>query len=72
MKLTPTGPADFARVTGNNVGRQLAIVLDNIVQSAPVINERIPSGDASITGGSFTVETAKDLAESPDNIKNRR
>lgn len=62
MKLTPAGRADFARVTGNNVNRQLAIVLDDIVQSAPVINERIPSGDASITGGSFTVETAKDLA----------
>jgi protein-export membrane protein SecD len=62
MKLTPRGRADFARVTGNNVGRQLAIVLDGVVSSAPVIRERIPSGDASITGGSFTVETARDLA----------
>jgi len=61
MKLTPEGRADFARVTGNNVGRQLAIVLDNIVQSAPVINERIPSGDASITGN-FSVESSRDLA----------
>jgi protein-export membrane protein SecD len=61
MKLTPAGRADFARVTGNNVNRQLAIVLDNVVQSAPVINERIPSGDASITG-SFSVESARDLA----------
>jgi SecD/SecF fusion protein len=62
MKLTPRGRADFARVTGNNVGRQMAIVLDGVVSSAPVIRERIPSGDASITGGSFTVETARDLA----------
>jgi protein-export membrane protein SecD len=61
MKLTPTGRADFAKVTGNNVNRQLAIVLDNNVQSAPVINERIPSGDASITGN-FSVESARDLA----------
>ncbi len=61
MKLTPTGRADFARVTGNNVNRQLAIVLDNNVQSAPVINERIPSGDASITGN-FSVESSRDLA----------
>jgi protein-export membrane protein SecD len=61
MKLTPSGRADFARVTGNNVGRQLAIVLDGVVQSAPVINERIPSGDASITG-SFSVESSRDLA----------
>jgi preprotein translocase subunit SecD len=59
--MTPRGRSDFARVTGNNVGRQLAIVLDSLVSSAPVIRERIPSGDASITG-SFDVETAKDLA----------
>ena len=62
MKMTPKGRADFARVTGNNVGRQLAIILDGVVQSAPFIRDRIPSGDASITGGSFDVNTAKDLA----------
>ncbi|HEV2104568.1 MAG TPA: protein translocase subunit SecD [Candidatus Eisenbacteria bacterium] len=62
MKMTPRGRADFARVTGANVGRQLAIVLDGVVQSAPFIRDRIPSGDASITGGSFDVNTARDLA----------
>ena len=62
MKMTPRGRADFARVTGNYVGKQLAIVLDEIVQSAPFIRDRIPSGDASITGGSFDVNTARDLA----------
>jgi protein-export membrane protein SecD len=62
VKMTPRGRADFARVTGNNVGRQLAIILDSTVTSAPSIRERIPSGDASITGGNFTVETAKDLS----------
>jgi protein-export membrane protein SecD len=61
MKMTPEGRAAFASVTGNNVGRQLAIVLDGVVSSAPNIHERIPSGDASITG-SFDVATAKDLA----------
>jgi protein-export membrane protein SecD len=61
MKLTPKGRADFARVTGNNVGRLLAIVLDGVVSSAPNIRERIPSGDASITG-SFDVNSARDLA----------
>jgi len=61
MKMTPRGRADFARVTGNNVGRQLAIVLDGIVNSAPVIRERIPSGDAKISG-SFDIAEAKDLA----------
>ena len=62
MKMTPKGRADFARVTGNNVGRQLAIILDGVVQTAPFIRDRIPSGDASITGGSFDVNTAKDIA----------
>src|SRR5262245_63109490 len=61
MTMTPKGRADFARVTGNNVGRQLAIILDDKVSSAPVIRERIPSGDASITG-SFGIDEAKDLA----------
>ena len=61
MKMTPKGRADFANVTGNNVGRQLAIVLDGVVSSAPNIHEKIPSGDASITGN-FDVATSKDLA----------
>src|SRR4030095_8835983 len=46
---------------GNNVGRQLAIVLDGVISSAPNIRERIPSGDAQITGN-FTAESARDLA----------
>ena len=62
MKMTPTGRIDFARITGANVGRNLAIVLDGIISSAPTIRDRIPSGDASITGGSFNIETARDLA----------
>ncbi len=61
MTMTPKGRADFARVTGNNVGRYLAIVLDGEAASAPVIRERIPNGNASITGN-FDVESAKDLA----------
>ena len=61
MKLTPKGRSDFSRVTGQNVGRQLAIVLDGVASSAPNIRERIPSGSASITG-SFDANSAKDLA----------
>ena len=61
MKLTPKGRADFADVTGSNVGRQLAIVLDGVISSAPNIHERISQGDAQITG-SFSVAQAKDLA----------
>ncbi len=62
MKMTPRGRSDFARVTAANIGRQLAIVLDGVVQSAPSIRDKIPSGDASITGGNFNINTAKDLA----------
>ena len=60
MKMAGKGQADFARVTAANVGRQLAIVLDDQVRSAPSIRERIPGGNASITG-SFDAKTAKDL-----------
>ena len=59
--LTSRGGAMFADITGANTGRQLAIVLDNRVQSAPNIQERIPRGQGSITG-SFTEEEAQNLA----------
>ena len=58
--LNPQGAATFARVTGENVGRFLAIVLDKIVQSAPRIESRI-AGDGQIAG-SFTQEEAQNLA----------
>jgi len=60
MRLAGKGASDFARVTAANVNRQLAIVLDNTVRSAPSINERIPGGDARISG-SFDAKDAKDL-----------
>lgn len=59
--LTSRGGATFADITGANTGRRLAIVLDNRVQSAPNILERIPRGQGSITG-SFTEEEAQNLA----------
>ncbi len=55
------GASEFARLTGENVKRRLAIILDNIVRSAPVIQERIGGGKAQITG-SYTSEEAHDLA----------
>ncbi len=61
MELNSDGAKIFARVTGMNVGRQLAIVLDNRIASAPNINEKIPTGSAVISG-SFTMQEAKDLA----------
>lgn len=61
FNLTGRGGSLFADITGANVGRRLAIVLDNRVQSAPNIIERIPRGQGSITG-SFTEEEAQNLA----------
>ena len=51
----------FSRVTGDNVGKRLAIVLDDVVYSAPVIQTKIRDGRSIITG-SRTIEEAKDLA----------
>ena len=50
LKFDGLGAKKFATVTGNNIKRQLAIVLDDQVVSAPVIQTRIPNGNAQITG----------------------
>ncbi len=59
--LNSTGARLFEQITAANVKRRLAIVLDNRVYSAPVIQERIGGGRASITG-SFDIKEARDLA----------
>lgn len=59
--LNNDGVAKFTRVTGENVGRQLAIILDNQVQSAPRIESRIAQSEARITG-SFTQAEAQTLS----------
>ncbi len=61
LDLTGHGGKVFAHITEKNVGRRMAIVLDNVVRSAPVIRERILGGSAQISG-SFTHEEASDLA----------
>lgn len=55
------GARRFSRLTGDNVGKRLAILLDGEVISAPVINEHIPGGRSSISGN-FTTEEANELA----------
>jgi SecD/SecF fusion protein len=55
------GATEFGKITGENVKRRLAIILDGIVRSAPVIQERIGGGKAQITG-SYTPAEAHDLA----------
>jgi len=61
LLLNTRGAKLFEEITSANVGRQLAIILDKTVYSAPVIRERIGGGRASITGN-FDVKEARDLA----------
>ena len=60
FNLTPEGAPKFGELTSTNVGRQLAIVLDNRVVSAPRINSRIDA--EGVIEGSFTQQQAADLA----------
>lgn len=61
IEFNSKGAAIFSEITGRNIGKRLAIVLDDNIHSAPRINEKIPSGKASITGR-FSMEEAGDLA----------
>jgi preprotein translocase subunit SecD len=61
LKLNSVGASTFDKITADNVGKRLAVVLDNVVQSAPVIRSRISGGIAQITG-SFSTEEARALA----------
>ncbi len=61
IEFNRKGGRIFERITGQNIKKRLAIVLDNHVYSAPVIQNKISGGRAVITGR-FTTEEAKDLA----------
>lgn len=61
LDMTSRGGKIFAHITEQNVGRRMAIVLDDVVRSAPVIRERILGGSAQISGN-FNHEEAADLA----------
>jgi SecD/SecF fusion protein len=61
IDFTSRGGRVFAKLTEDNVGKRMAIVLDDVVRSAPVIREKILGGSAQISG-SFTHEDAADLA----------
>jgi len=61
MTMNPAGAKLWKKITEDNIGNAIAIVLDHLVYSYPTVNSVIPNGRSSITGG-FTVEEAKDLA----------
>ena len=61
MNMNAEGAHTWRNLTKNNVGHSIAIVLDDVVYSAPNVQNEIPNGRSSITG-SFTAEEASDLA----------
>lgn len=61
MKMNSEGAKVWERMTGNNIGKSIAIVLDDYVYSYPTVNSKIAGGSSQITGN-FTTEEAKDLA----------
>ena len=61
MQMSSIGSKTWARLTGKNVGRPIAIALDEIVYTAPNVNGPIEGGNSEISGN-FTVEEAQDLA----------
>ncbi|MDE6704007.1 MAG: protein translocase subunit SecD [Muribaculaceae bacterium] len=61
MRMNPEGARAWARITAANINRQVAIVLDDKVYSAPNVNSVIEGGQSSITGD-FTLDEAKDLS----------
>jgi SecD/SecF fusion protein len=61
MAMNSEGARIWKRLTAANIGRRIAIALDNYVYSAPNVRSEIPNGNSSISG-SFTVDEAKDLA----------
>ena len=62
FELDTEGGRIFSEVTGNNIGRRLAIILDNRLYMAPNIQSRIPHGRGVITLGGGSADEARDLA----------
>ena len=62
IEFTDEGGKIFADLTGQNIGKPLAIFLDNQLIEMPTVQEKIPNGKAQITG-KFTVDEAKQLVE---------
>ncbi|GAB4414298.1 MAG: protein translocase subunit SecDF [Bacteroidia bacterium] len=61
MQMTPEGTKTWGRITEQNVGKHIAILLDNRIYSYPRVDEPILNGSSNISGG-FTVDEARDLA----------
>jgi preprotein translocase subunit SecD len=68
LSFDTQGGLEFGKLTGDNVGRYMAIVLDDNVNSAPRINERIPSGRARITLGHSLGKSDEEMRQEAENL----
>ena len=62
MTMNSSGTKQWAKMTADNVGKFVAVVLDDYVYTAPSVNQAITGGRTSISGGSMTVAEAEDIA----------
>ncbi len=62
LGMNSDGARDWKRLTGENIGRQVSIVLDDLVYTHPNVSYEISGGRTEISGGNMTIEEAKDLA----------
>ena len=62
MNMDKVGEKIWAKMTGDNIGKPIAIVMDDIVYSAPFVNGVIPNGSSEITG-SYSLQEAQDLSD---------
>ena len=62
MSMNPTGARKWQKMTGANIGKQVAVVLDDVVYSDPVVQSEIAGGNTSISGN-FSIDEAQDLAQ---------
>jgi SecD/SecF fusion protein len=61
MRMNGEGARKWRTLTANSIGRPVAIIIDNLVYTAPTVQGEIPNGNSSITGN-FTVEETKDMS----------
>ncbi|MDH7512296.1 MAG: protein translocase subunit SecD [Clostridiales bacterium] len=61
FSLNPEGGRRFEKLTAENIGNSIAIILDNRVISAPRVEDRIPAASGGIIRGNYTIEEAEDL-----------
>ena len=62
MSMNPSGAKKWQRMTAANIGKQVAVVLDDVVYSDPVVQSEISGGNTQISG-TYTIEDAQDLAQ---------